>query len=304
MTVASLPTPDAVQYLGELPAGIELLVWDGSGERPAGVERLEFFVARYDTAAPPAGALEGLPNLGVVQLTSAGVEPWLPVVPPGVTLCNGRGVHGTSTAELAVAGLLAQLRDLPGYEQARRAHVWERRSAEGLAGRRVLIVGAGDIGAHVAAAVRVFGAEVTLVARTARVGVRSIAELPRLLPDHDVVVLALPHTAETHRLVDAAFLAALPDGALLVNVARGAIVDTEALLAELTAGRLRAFLDVTDPEPLPDDHPLWEAPGLLLTPHIGGGTEGWPRRAYGMVREQLLRFHAGEPLHNVVEHGY
>ncbi|MBN9620751.1 MAG: phosphoglycerate dehydrogenase, partial [Actinobacteria bacterium] len=256
------------------------------------------------TAAPPTGALEGLPELKVVQLTSAGVEPWLPVVPPGVTLCNGRGVHGASTAELAVAGLFALLRDLPGYELARRDHVWERRAADGVAGRRILVLGAGDIGTHVADAVRVFGADVTFVARTARDGVRPLTDLPALLPEHDVVVLALPHTAQTHHLVDAAFLAALPDDSVLVNVARGGIVDTEALLAELTARRIRAFLDVTDPEPLPADHPLWDAPGLLLTPHVGGGTAGWPRRAYRLVREQLLRFHAGEPLHNVVAHGY
>lgn len=304
MTVASVPTPDALASVGELD-GIELIVWDGTGPRPAEADRLEFFVARYEAAPLRPGSLDGLPALRVVQLLSAGIEPWLDVVPPGVQLCNGRGVHGASTAELAVAGMLAVLRELPYFERAQRAHEWDHdRVTAGITGQRVLVLGAGDIGQRVAAAVRAFDAEPTLVARTARDGVRSMNELPALLAAHDAVVLAVPHTPQTHRLVDAAFLAALPDGALLVNVARGAIVDTDALLAELTGGRLRAFLDVTDPEPLPAGHPLWDARNLLLTPHVGGGTRGWDRRAYELVRDQLLRFHRGEPLRNVVAHGY
>ena len=304
MTTASLPTPDAAHFIGELPLDIELVVWDGRGEPPAGAERIEFFVGRYDAPPPPAEALAGLPQLRVVQLVSAGVEPWLRLVPPGVQLCGGRGVHGASTAELAIAGMLASLRELPRFEDSRRAHQWTRVETEGVTGRRVLVVGAGDIGRRIAAATAILDAEVSLVGRTAREGVHGLDELPDLLPHSDVVALAVPHTPETDRLVDADFLAAMPDGALLVNVARGAIVDTAALLAELSAGRLHAFLDVTDPEPLPEDHPLWDAPNLLLTPHVGGGTRGWQRRAYGLVREQLLRFRAGEELANRVEHGY
>jgi phosphoglycerate dehydrogenase-like enzyme len=300
----SLPTPDARDHLGEAPSGVELVIWDGHGDRPPGAERIEFFVGRYDAPPPPAAALAGLPRLRVVQLLSAGVEPWLPLVPEGVLLCNGRGVHGASTAELAVAGLLAVLRDLPGYEDRRRAHEWRPTETAGVTGRRVLVLGAGDIGRRVATALAAFDAEVTLVARTARAGVHALADLPALLPEHDAVVLALPNTPETRGLVDAGFLAALPDGAVLVNVARGAIVDTAALLAELRAERLHAFLDVTDPEPLPADHPLWDAPNLLLTPHVGGGTTGWPRRAYALVRAQLERYLAGQELANRVERGY
>src|SRR3954453_7442214 len=302
--VVSLPTGDAVDAVGELPPGVELLVWDGRGAPPAGAERIEFFVGRYDTPPPPGAALAGLPELRVVQLLSAGVEPWLDVVPDGVRLYNGRGIHGASTAELALAGMLAVLRELPLFERARAAHEWVQAVTDGLAGRRVLVLGTGDIGARVAQAVRIFDADVTVVARSARPGVHTLAELPALLPDHDVVVIAVPHTPETHRLVDARFLAAMPDGAVLVNIARGAIVDTDALLAELTGGRLRAFLDVTDPEPLPADHPLWDAPNLLLTPHVGGRTRGWELRAYRLVAAQLQRYVAGEPLVNAVEHGY
>ena len=300
----SLPTPDARDHLGAPPPGVEFVVWDGHGEPPAGAERIEVFVGRYDAPPPPAAALAGLPRLRVVQLLSAGVEPWLPVVPDGVLLCNGRGVHGASTAELAVAGLLALLRDLPGYETRRRAHEWRPTRTPRPAGRRVLVLGAGDIGRRVAAALAAFDAEVTLVARTARDGVRALDDVPALLPQHDAVVLALPVTPQTRGLVDAGFLAALPDGAVLVNVARGAIVDTDALLAELRRERLYAFLDVTDPEPLPADHPLWDAPNLLLTPHVGGGTRGWERRAYELVREQLARYVAGEELANRVDAGY
>jgi phosphoglycerate dehydrogenase-like enzyme len=304
VTTASLPTPDAVDYVGALPPEVEVLVWDGRSEPPPGVERIEFFVGRYDTPPPPAQALAALPGLRVVQLVSAGVEPWLPLIPPGVRLYSGRGVHGASTAELALAGMLAVLRELPRFEDARRAHRWEPVFVGGLTGRRVLVLGAGDIGRRVAAAVRVFDAEATLVARTARPGVHTLDELAELLPTHHVVVLALPHTPQTERLADAAFLAAMPDGALLVNVARGAIVDTDALLAELIARRLHAFLDVTEPEPLPAGHPLWDAPNLLLTPHVGGGTRGWQERAYALVREQLLRYRTGEPLANEVLVGY
>lgn len=304
VTIASVPTPDAVTHVGSLPGEIQLLVWDGTGERPAGAAGIEFFVGRYDAPPPPAAALAALPALRVVQLVSAGVEPWLDVVPSGVALYNGRGVHGASTAELAVAGMLAVLRRLTWFEDARRAHRWERAVTGGLTGRRVLVLGAGDIGMRIAAAARAFDADVTLVARTAREGVRTLDELTELLPLHQVVAIAVPHTPATHRLVDAEFLAAMPEGALLVNVARGAIVDTDALVAELSRQRLHAFLDVTDPEPLPADHPLWDAPNLLLTPHVGGGTEGWEKRAYSLVREQLLRFHRGEPLENEVRHGY
>jgi phosphoglycerate dehydrogenase-like enzyme len=304
VTIASVPTPDALDHLGHLPADIELVVWDGTGDPPAAADRIEFFVGRYDAPPPPAEALAALPALRVVQLVSAGVERWLPVVPAGARLFNGRGVHGGSTAELAVAGMLASLRQLTRFEDDRRAHRWQPADTRGLTGRRLLMLGAGDIGRRIAAAAEAFDAEVTFVARTAREGVHGLDELKALLPEHEVVALAVPHTPDTHRLVGADFLAAMPDGALLVNVARGAIVDTDALVAELATGRLHAFLDVTDPEPLPADHPLWDAPNLLLTPHVGGGTTGWQSRAYRLVREQLLRFHAGERLENEVEHGY
>jgi phosphoglycerate dehydrogenase-like enzyme len=298
-----LPDDQAKQLVGPTP-DVDVVVWDGTGEPPAGIDQVEFLVGGYGGATMSPEALARMPRLSVIQLLSAGVESWLPVVPPGVVLCNGRGIHGGPTAELAIAGLLAVLRQLPRFVEQQRDRVWQATEVHSLDGMRVLVLGAGDIGQRVASVVRLLDAEATLVARHQRPGVEPIAALPELLAQHDVVVVALPLTAETEGLVDAPFLAAMRDGAVLVNIARGKIVHTTALVAELQAQRLQAFLDVTEPEPLPADHPLWTAPGVLITPHVGGGTPGWANRAYRLVREQLSRFVAGEPLRNVVSDGY
>ena len=303
MKTICLPDDQAKQLVGPTP-DVDVVVWDGTGEPPAGIDQVEFLVGGYGGATMSPEALARMPRLSVIQLLSAGVESWLPVVPPGVMLCNGRGIHGGPTAELAIAGLLAVLRQLPRFVEQQRDRVWRATEVHSLDGMRVLVLGAGDIGQRVASVVRLLDAEATLVARHQRPGVEPIAALPELLAQHDVVVVALPLTAETEGLVDAAFLAAMRDGAVLVNIARGKIVRTTALVAELQAQRLRAFLDVTEPEPLPVDHPLWTAPGVLITPHVGGGTPGWANRAYRLVREQLSRFVAGEPLRNVVSDGY
>ena len=303
MKTICLPDDQAKHLVGPTP-DVDVVVWDGTGEPPAGIDQVEFLVGGYGGATMSPEALARMPRLSVIQLLSAGVESWLPVVPPGVVLCNGRGIHGGPTAELAIAGLLAVLRELPRFVEQQRDRVWRATEVHSLDGMRVLVLGAGDIGQRVASVVRLLDAEATLVARHQRPGVEPIAALPELLAQHDVVVVALPLTAETEGLVDAAFLAAMRDGAVLINIARGKIVRTTALVAELQAQRLRAFLDVTEPEPLPVDHPLWTAPGVLITPHVGGGTPGWANRAYRLVREQLSRFVAGEPLRNVVSDGY
>ncbi|WP_375479406.1 2-hydroxyacid dehydrogenase [uncultured Jatrophihabitans sp.] len=298
-----VPSESGRKLLGDPPDGVELIVWNGSGEAPRRADEIEFLIGRDDLMPPPREALAALAALQVVQSPSAGVDAWLPLVPDGVRLCSARGAHGPSTAEVAVAGAIAVLRRFPELVQAQAARQWQRSDADTLADRKVLVLGAGDIGERVAVAMRAFDAEVTLVARHGRAGVRELADLPALLPEAQVVVLSLPHTPESDHLVDAGFLAALPDGALVVNVSRGGIVDTDALLAELTSGRLRAFLDVTDPEPLPADHPLWTAPNLMVTPHIGGATTARERRVYRLVREQIRRYAAGEPLLNEVD-GY
>jgi phosphoglycerate dehydrogenase-like enzyme len=298
-----LPDTRAREQVGDI-AGVDVVIWDGSGDPPSDAISTEFLVGEYSARVPRREALAALPELRVIQLLSAGADPWLPVVPDGVSLCTAQGVHGASTAELAVAGMLAVLRQLPQFVRQQDLRRWERQKGQSLSELKVLVVGAGDVGRRVAAAVRALDGQVSLVARQARDGVHAMTELPELLGAHQVVVLAVPLTSQTRGLVDAAFLAAMPDRALLVNVARGPVLQTDALVAELAAGRLRAFLDVTDPEPLPPDHPLWRLPSVLLTPHVGGGTPGWAARGYRLVREQIGRFRAGEELRNVVRDGY
>jgi len=266
---------------------VAILVWKGETAPPPGIEATQVLLAPYMGEVFSHEAIAAMPSLRLIQLLSAGVGPWLDRVPPGVTLCNGRGVHGGSTAELAVAGLLSVLRGLPGFARDQAAGRWQERWTADLDGAEVLLLGAGDINQRVAASLAPFGARCTLVARTARDGIRSVADLPDLLPHARVVVLALPLTDATRGLVDASFLAALPDGAIVVNVARGGIVDTDALLVQTQSGRLSAFLDVTDPEPLPHDHPLWTVPSVQITPHVGGGTRGWHDRGMRLMRDQL-----------------
>ncbi|MGB3328578.1 MAG: 2-hydroxyacid dehydrogenase [Thermomicrobiales bacterium] len=240
------------------------------------------------------GFPQSLPNLKMIQTLSAGINNWLGQVPDGVILANARGAHGGATAEWALTALLAILRDFPRYVRQQETHVWDRVRSRGLQEARVLIVGAGDLATQLQRRLLACDASVTLVGRHARDGVRTMDELPDLLPEHDAVVIMVPQTTATTHLVNADFLARMPDDAILINAARGPIVDTDALLAELTSGRLCAGLDVTDPEPLPADHPLWDAPNLLLTPHVGGGVDRGDERAWATAREQIAQFLAGK----------
>jgi phosphoglycerate dehydrogenase-like enzyme len=249
---------------------------------------------------PDNGFLESLPSLRLVQLLSAGAEKFLGRLPEGVVLCNARGAHTPSTAEWAVTATLAAQRGIPFFVREQDARRWSFTTHATLVGARVLVIGAGDIGQAIGRMLAGFDVQLTYVARKPREGVRSTADLPELLPQADVVILIVPVTPETRGMVDAGFLAAMKDGALLVNAARGVVVDTEALLAELTTGRLRAAVDVTDPEPLPEDHPLWSAPGVLITPHVGGAVPETRARAAATAVDQMARVLAGEPLLNVV----
>ncbi|WKU04538.1 2-hydroxyacid dehydrogenase [Micromonospora sp. HUAS LYJ1] len=304
-----IPHPAGVELLGRVPAGVTVQPWTDPANPPGDAADVRFWVPPFLAGVDTTAMLDRLPDLAVVQLLSAGADAWTGRVPAGVTLCDARGVHDAGTAEWVVTAILAQLRGFPelARAQARREWAYDRVApTDELTGRRVLIVGAGSIGAAVRARLAPFDVTFTLVARTARPDeeVHAVTELPRLLPEADVVVLLVPLTDATRGLVDAAFLAAMPDGALLVNAARGPVADTPALVAELTSGRLRAALDVTDPEPLPADHPLWELPNVLLTPHVGGSVRGLLPRAYRLVGEQVRRFVAGSPLINTVVDGY
>jgi phosphoglycerate dehydrogenase-like enzyme len=300
--------PAAVPHMGPLPDQAELafLAAPDAG-MPGDPAEVEFWVPPFLAGPATTALLPAFTSLRVVQLLSAGADAWIPVIPDEVTLCDARGVHDSGTAEWCVAAVLSSLRR---FDHLARTQA-ERRWATGdvvptdeLAGKRVLIVGAGSIGTALGRRLEPFEVSLTFVARQARPGVHSVDELPRLLPEHDVVVLLVPHTPATTGLVDKAFLAAMPDGALLVNAARGPIASTEALTAEASTGRLWIAVDVTEPEPLPADHPLWTMPNVLITPHTAGSVRGVIRRAYALVGEQVRRYCAGQPLENVVSDGY
>lgn len=282
------------------PAGVALEPWEGSAELPASWEEVEVVVPPYLDLGHTLEVLPRLPRLRVVQLLTAGYDTVAGRVPEGVTLCNARGVHDASTAELAVALVLASLRGFPAFVRAQDSGIWAHAFRESLADRRVLVVGVGSVGQAIVDRLRPFETQVRVVGRTARPGVHGQDELPGLLPSCDVVILVVPLDAGTRGLVDAAFLARMPDGALLVNVARGPVVDTDALVGELSSGRLHAALDVTDPEPLPAGHPLWSAPNCLVSPHVGGNTTAFHPRAATLVAAQLGRLAAGRPPVNVV----
>lgn len=272
---------------------------------PSAPDGVQFWLPTFLDQTPMHHLVGELPDLRVVQLPSAGADAWLDRLPAGVTLCDARGVHDSATAEWVVTGILSRLRAIPSFVRAQDQGIWSNdrfAPTDELAGRRVLIVGAGSIGAALAARLAPFEVDLTLVARTARPaeGVHGVDDLPRLLPTADVVVLLVPLTTATRGMVDARFLTAMRDGAMLVNAARGPVADPAALLAELSTGRISAVLDVTEPEPLPTGHPLWHLPNVLITPHVAAQVHGLLPRTYRLVAAQLRRFLAGEPLHNQV----
>ncbi|MBX7550687.1 2-hydroxyacid dehydrogenase [Streptomyces sp. NPDC004232] len=306
-----LPIPP--EQIEGLPAGPRYLFWDGGAdgeqEFPGDPADCAVYVVPYMKPLPVrVRPLAQLTRVRLIQTLTAGVDDItgrLGSIVPGVTLCNARGVHETSTAELALTLTLASLRGVPGFVRAQQQERWEGGFRPALADKNVLIVGYGAIGEAIEDRLTPF--EVARVARIARSGrttarglVHPIADVLSLLPDADVVIVSTPLTSATHRLVDAEFLARMKDGALLVNVARGSVVDTEALLAELKSGRITAALDVTDPEPLPPGHPLWQAPGVLISPHVGGPSSAFRPRAERLLVDQLTRFVNREPLRNVI----
>ncbi|MFF2330270.1 MULTISPECIES: 2-hydroxyacid dehydrogenase [unclassified Streptomyces] len=301
--------PFSADEIEGLPKGLDYHFWDGEQDYPADPADCVFYVVPYMKGPKVAvRPLADMAQVRIVQTLSAGidhVEPGLGLLPAGVRLCNAKGVHEASTAELALALILASLRGFPGFVHGQDKEEWLSGFYPALADKSVLIVGYGSIGSAIEDRLAPFEcARVARVARSARTTARgpvhTLDDLPALLPEADIVVLSTPLNPSTQGLVGADFLAAMRDGALLVNVARGGVVNTASLLLELESGRLRAALDVTDPEPLPAGHPLWHAPNVLITPHVGGSTSAFRPRAKRLVAGQLSRFAAGEPVHNVV----
>ncbi|WP_017589370.1 2-hydroxyacid dehydrogenase [Nocardiopsis ganjiahuensis] len=286
------------------PRALHVDLYAGGPAPGTGLEDVTFYQVPYAPSTQGVDErldiISRMPELRVLQLVSAGYEQVLDLLPDHVTLCNGRGLHDASTAEHALALILAAQRDLPRWAIDQREHRWGSVPQRSLADCRVMIVGYGSIGQAIERRLLPFETEVVRVASRARPeeGVHGVDELHVLLPEVDAVVLVTPLTEDTRGLFGAHEFALLRDDALVVNVGRGPVMDTDALLAQ--NGRVRAALDVTDPEPLPVDHPLWDAPGVYLTPHVAGGSAAFYPRARAFMDDQLARWAAGEPLANVV----
>ncbi|WP_309132349.1 2-hydroxyacid dehydrogenase [Brevibacterium sp.] len=286
-------------------ADADLVVYSAE-EKSAKLSRddIDVLILPYLEAGPTIELLDDLPNLRLVITQTTGYDPVAHLPERGIAVATASGVHTGGTAELAVALTLASLRGIDDAVRNQVARVWDHRRHRSLQDRRVMIIGAGEIGAAIADRFAPFDIKLTRVATRARTDdrgeIHGVDELPRLLPHTEVVVLITPLTDETHHLVDRDFLAQLPDNALIVNVARGKVVDTDALVAELSTGRLHAALDVVDPEPLPEKHPLWGTPNTLITPHVGGDTSAFEPRVVQILAEQVRRINDGQAPLNLV----
>ncbi len=300
-----VPWESVSDALGELDGladgGLTVEVFSGDAPGPDDLGDVVFFTVPYDRPF----SMEPIPRLSgvrVVQALSAGYDHLAALVHRDVTLCTARGLHDSSTAEHALALILAAQRELPRWVRAQDEGRWEHTHTRSLAGCRVLLVGYGSIGSTLDARLRACGAKTMRLASRPRPDeqVLGVTELDGLLPVANIVVLTAPLSEQTRGLLDARRLALLPDGALVVNVGRGPVLDTDAILSQTQSGRLRAALDVTDPEPLPSDHPLWHSPGTIITPHVAGGAADFYPKAKDFITQQVRRFAAGEPLRNVV----
>ncbi|MEU8631436.1 NAD(P)-dependent oxidoreductase [Amycolatopsis sp. NPDC048633] len=256
----------------------------------------EIFVPPYRGTNRPMPLMAQMPNLRMVQLTAAGTDEWANEVPDGVVLAGARGAHAGPVSEWVLSAALTQYRQWPALVRFQDEHTWAHRkfAADTLRGKRALIVGAGSIGLAVARLFAAFGTESTLVASTCRDGVHAASEIPNIIQGHHIVVIAAPLNEKTQNLVDKDFLAAMDDGALLINAGRGKIVDTDALVTEVKSGRLRAALDVTEPEPLPEDHPLWTFSGAIISPHSARTVPGTNVLCYEVAVLQIETFLNGK----------
>ncbi len=316
------PSTLAAELFRDFPDDVELIP---ISDHPDHIIEIDVWIPDFF----PSRASRQWPHLRGVRLVLsmiAGVE-WLPaLVGPEVTISNAHGAHNVPTAEWVLTAILAVLKQFPFYLEVQHAQQWKRRfeasahyaaitgdtrpvyppvMLEELTGKSVLLVGYGAIGKEIERMLTPFRVDLVRVARSARLEpkVHTVSELDNLLPNAEIVILILPITPQTHGLFGKRQLRLMRQGALLVNAARGPIVDTDGLVAALQDGRLRAALDVTDPEPLPPGHPLWSCPNLLLTPHIAAASPQCTPNAVRVVAEELRRYLRGEPLRNVVQPG-
>ncbi|MEV7694509.1 2-hydroxyacid dehydrogenase [Microbacterium sp. NPDC089189] len=296
--VVSVPSAELAADIAPVPDGVEVIVWPM--DAPAPRESIDLVVPPYMSAKTIVARLEGV-RTRLVQSQSIGYEGTEELLPPGIVFANAATVHETSTAELAVGLALAVQRHLDEFARER---TWAPVFATSLADTRVTVLGFGGVGKAIAARLAPFEVQLRAVASRARtedgIDVAAIDDLRAVLAETDVLMLALPGSDATRHVIGDAELSALPDGALVVNVGRGTLIDTDALVDHVRRGRIRAGLDVTDPEPLPDGHPLWELPGVLIAPHVGGATSAMKPRIARLVRRQIERMAAGREPENVV----
>jgi len=267
------------------------------------LSEVTFYVPTYLGGRPALELTKKMPNLKVLQVPNAGYDDAMEFLRPGITLCNGRGIHDDSTAELAVGLTIASLRGFATFVRDQDKGEWVNKNYDSINDRKIGIVGFGSIGTTIARMLSGFSVEIVAFTQSGRDNTIAITDLDKHLPSLDVVILILPLTKESKHLFDARRLALMKDGALLVNVARGPIVDTDALIKELNSGRITAGLDVTDPEPLPKGHPLWSAKGVLISPHVGGNSSAFEKRARRLIESQLDLLAQGKPLKNVIVAG-
>lgn len=284
-----------------IPSGMTHLETDGFVPSESQLDEIEFYVPSYMGGIKTLEIIPRMKNLKVVHYNQAGYEDILPHIPQDITLCNGSGLHDVSTSELAIGLAISSRRGFAEFMDNQKKGVWHRTRKPALADAHVGIIGYGHIGKRIASLLEMFETTVTAFTRSGSDGSVKISEFDKYLPDLDVIILILPLTADSKNFMSAARIKKMKDGATLINVARGAIVDTDALVAELHTGRITAGLDVTDPEPLPAGHPLWSAPNVIISPHVGGDSGAFDPRARKMVQAQLARIAKNEPLANQIK---
>lgn len=283
-----------------IPDSLHVLPISGDLPNQEILSKITFYVPPYMASAKALEPISQMSSLQVIQSPNAGVDDVLAILPEGVTLCNAQGVHDASTAELAIGLTISARRGFATFMPSQLNGVWNHQRRSSLADSRVAIVGMGSIGSRIARQLEAFSVEIISFTRSGNGGSRPMSDFDALLPTLDVIILILPLTTDSHHLMNRRRIESMKLGATLINVARGGVVDTDALVDALKEGRITAGLDVTDPEPLPQGHPLWRAPNVIITPHVGGDSSAFNPRVRALIESQLAKFATGKPLANIV----
>jgi phosphoglycerate dehydrogenase-like enzyme len=285
----------------DLPSRYEVISRSIEELKSSELNEIDIYIPKYMGGAAALSPISQMSNLKIVQLLMAGYEDAIPYLRPGIRLFNARGVHDFSTAELTIALLLNHYTGVKKYLRNMDDALWQAGQRDSIYGKRIAVVGAGSVGKKIGDFLTAFDVALTFFAQTSRAGVRGISELPNLISEFDAVIVIVPLTNSTRHLVNADLLGRMRDGALLVNVARGPVVDTEALLVELRTGRISAALDVTDPEPLPSESELWRMPNVTITPHVGGNSSAFEPQARAFLKAQFTALDKGSAMANEID---